>query len=453
MKKKIGILGLGKSGVAAANLAVKLGFEVFASDSAKKRLIKNLDKKVNKEFDGHTEKLLDSQLIIKSPGIHSDIPIIKKAVRKKIRVISELKFGLEHSKYSKVLAVSGTNGKTTVTDLLFKMIKSSFKNSIVCGNIGLPLSDKALQTSKKSIITLEVSSYQLEDTPDFKPDISVLLNIAKDHIEHHKTLANYIKAKKIIFANQTPNDFAVLNFDDKNVLKISASAKVSKIFFTKKFIDKKNMPAILRKYNGKGFVFYDGGRIIFDIFSKRLEIKPKIKIVGLHNIENILAASAAAFCAGVSIDKISKTISSYNGVKHRIEFIKTIDGVNYYNDSKSTNVDSTRVALNAFDRGIWLIMGGQDKKFPYAPLAKLIKEKVKGILLIGEARNIIKKDLIGTAKFYDCYNVENAVKKASELACSGDIVLLSPACASWDQFKNFEERGDVFRKAVERLKI
>jgi UDP-N-acetylmuramoylalanine--D-glutamate ligase len=251
----------------------------------------------------------------------------------------------------------------------------------------------------------------------------------------------YVKAKKIIFANQDEKDFAVLNFEDEIVRKISSDAKSKKIFFSKK-------PPLGLKTKADGLVFYENGEIVFEIGAKTSRIKPRVNIPGLHNIENILAASSAAFCVGINPSKIERSISLYKGMPHRIEFIKRVNGADYYNDSKATNVDSTRVALEAFSGSIFLIMGGQDKGFPYSPLRDLIKEKVKVILLVGEAASKIKRDLKGAADFYDCQTIEKAVSVAGKLASKGDIVLLSPACASWDQFKDFEERGDVFKCAV-----
>jgi len=434
--KKIGILGLGKSGVAAANLAVKLGFNVFASDSGKSS-VKGLNKKVKTETGGHSDKILTSDLIVKSPGLHSDIPVLLKAKKKKIKVLSDLNFSLQYSKYKKIIAVTGTNGKTTVTDLTSKIIKSAFKDSIVTGNIGFPLSDKALKTTKNTIITMELSSYQLEDTPDFHPDISVLLNITPDHLEHHKTMARYIRAKENIFLNQKVSDFAVINYDDKILKEISSKTKAKIVFFSKTKLKKG--------------VYWNNGCIIINIGNKKAEIKPKINIVGMHNIENILAATAAAFCAGVKPKIIEKVISSYKGVEHRIEFVRNIDGVAYYNDSKSTNVDSTRVALESFEKNILLIMGGLDKGAPYTPLKKLVAERVKTIYLIGSAAPKIKKDL-PNAHFVNSKNIKAAVKHIRKYANPGDIALLSPACASFDQFKNFEERGEKFKKLVLELK-
>ncbi|MDR3113736.1 MAG: UDP-N-acetylmuramoyl-L-alanine--D-glutamate ligase [Endomicrobium sp.] len=436
MPKKVSVLGLGKSGIAAANLAVKLGDEVFASDSRFDCATanKSLSKKVKTEFGGHTDKVLDADFIIKSPGIHSDIAILKKAAKNKVPVISELKFALQNSKYKKIIAISGTNGKTTTTDLTAKIIKAAHKDSIVCGNIGKPVSEISLKTTKNTIITMELSSYQLEDTPDFSPGVSVSLNITPDHIEHHKTMAGYIKAKEKIFINQKRGGFAVINFDDKILRKSAAKTKAKKIFFSKKPL--------------KNGVCYDGGKISINVNGKKTEIKPKINIVGMHNIENILASAAAAYCAGVSPKIIEKTVSSYKGMEHRIEYVKTINGASYYNDSKSTNVDSTRVALEAFNGNIFLIMGGLDKGAPYVPLKKLIKERVKAVLLIGSSSEKIKKELDGCAAFYDCKNMKNAVIKAYKTAKSKDIVLLSPACASFDQFANFEERGKTFKDLV-----
>jgi UDP-N-acetylmuramoylalanine--D-glutamate ligase len=432
MKKNIGVLGLGKSGVAAANLAVKLGYNVFASDSKEKK-IKNLNKKTIKEFGGHSDRILNLDVIIKSPGVHPDIPVLKKARKQKIKIVSELTFSLENSKYKKIIAVTGTNGKTTATDLISKIIKAVHKDSIVSGNIGFPLADKALKTTENTFITMELSSYQLGDTPDFRPDISVLLNITPDHLEYHKTMEAYLKAKENILINQNDGDFAVINYDDKICRKISEKTKATVIFFSKKPLKKG--------------VFYDNGSIVINIEEKRSVIKPKINIVGTHNIENILAASAASYVAGVKLAVIEKIVSKYKGVKHRIEFVKTLNGVDYYNDSKSTNVDSTRVALESFDKNILIIMGGRDKGISYTPLEELVKQRVKSIFLIGEASDKIKKDLSG-AFFVNCVNMENAVKQIFRAAVRGDIALLSPACASFDQFENFEERGKVFKKLV-----
>jgi UDP-N-acetylmuramoylalanine--D-glutamate ligase len=301
----------------------------------------------------------------------------------------------------------------------------------------MPLSDKALKTGKRSYITMELSSYQLEDTPDFRPNISVLLNITPDHLEHHKTMNAYIKAKQNVFINQQCGDFAILNYDDKVCRRISSKVKANLIYFSKKSLNKG--------------IFYNRGKIVIKVGKEHFEINPKINMLGSHNIENILAATSAAYVAGVNPKDIEKIISKYKGVEHRIEFVKTVNGTDYYNDSKSTNIDSTRVALESFDKNILVIMGGRNKGFPYLPLRNLVKDKVKAIFLIGEASNKIRKDLSGTTNFYDCGNIKNAVKQIYKISTPCDTVLLSPACSSFDQFKNFEERGNIFKRLVRKL--
>ncbi|MCL2389279.1 MAG: UDP-N-acetylmuramoyl-L-alanine--D-glutamate ligase, partial [Elusimicrobia bacterium] len=322
--KKISVLGLGVSGIAAANLAVKLGYEVFASDSGAWRKVLNLNKKVVTEFGGHSGAVLNANFIIKSPGITNDIPIIKKAKKSGIPVISELDFALARCNPQKVIAVTGTNGKTTVTDLSEKIIASYFKNSAAAGNIGTPLSELVSKNKikKNSVLTLETSSYQLEDSPGFKPDISILLNITEDHLDHHKSMRAYIKAKAGIFKNQTKNDCLICNYDDKICRGLAKKAKCKVIYFSR------------RKKCG---VYYENGSIFFP---NGKSITPKINIAGIHNIENILAAAAAAYVCGVLLKNIERAISKYKGIAHRIEFVKETGGVKYYNDSKATNVGS-----------------------------------------------------------------------------------------------------------------
>ncbi|MDR0956483.1 MAG: UDP-N-acetylmuramoyl-L-alanine--D-glutamate ligase [Endomicrobium sp.] len=436
MDKIIGVLGLGKSGIAVSNLAVKLGYKVFASDNEEHK-INGLDKKVVIELGKHSDKILNSKIIIKSPGISTNISILKKAVNRKIKVMSELAFSLKNSKYKKIIAVTGTNGKTTTTDLISKIIKYSRQNSIVVGNIGCPLASMALKTTKKTYIIMELSSYQLEDTCDFRPNVSVLLNITPDHLKRHKTMKAYIRAKENVFINQKKRDFLVINYDDKICRKIAIKSKAKVIFFSKQFLQ-----------NG---IFCNNGKIVVKNGKKCMEISPKINIVGMHNMENILAAVATTYVIGIKLDIIEKIISEYEGMEHRIKFVRRLNGVDYYNDSKSTNIDSTKAAIESFNGNILLILGGRDKGMSYTPLKKLIKQKVKAVFLIGEAANKIKEDLLNLSIFFNSDTVENALNQISKVAVSGDIVLFSPACASFDQFNNFEERGEFFKKLVVKL--
>jgi len=436
---KLAVLGLGKSGIAAANLAVKKGFTVFASDSGKQKTYKQmgLNKAVCCEFEKHTNKLLEADIIIKSPGLSADLPILKLAKKKNIRIISELDFALNFIKCKKIIAVTGTNGKTTTTTLIYKIIKKEYKNTVVAGNIGYPISSVVDKIKADTILVLELSSYQLEDSPSFKPDISVSLNITPDHLKHHKTMKNYIKAKSNIFINQTNKNFAVYNKADKYLKKEILKTKAKKIAFNS---------------DSKNSINYNNGTISININNTIVKFNVNIKIPGKHNIDNILAAVIAAYLSKVKIKNIQTVINSFKGVEHRIEFVRNLRGVKYYNDSKGTNVDSTKVALEAFDKNIHLILGGQDKGSSYMPLFKLIKEKVKNIILIGEATPIIKKELKGSATMYETETLFNAIKTLQKLTEAGDIVLFSPACASFDQFKDFEDRGKVFKQIVLALK-
>lgn len=437
---KITILGLGKSGIACANLAVSKGYSVFASDSGKTKTHAQmkLNKNVEIEFGKHSSKVLDSDIIIKSPGIANELEILQQARKKEIPVLSELEFALNFAKPKKIVAITGTNGKTTTTTLTYEIIKKAYKNTFVAGNIGFPISEIVTKLNSKSVLVLELSSYQLEDSPYFRPNISISMNITPDHLKHHHTMANYIKAKSNIFINQKKSDYAVYNYEDK---------------YLKKFIQKTSADKFEFNSNKtKNCIYYKDEIIYLKKGNKKITLKPKINMPGKHNIDNILAAICASYLAGVKVSAIEKVISGFKGVEHRIEFVKEINGVKYYNDSKGTNVDSTKVALESFDKNIQLILGGQDKGSPYKPIFNLIKKKVKNIFLIGEATKIIKKELKNSAPMTECKTLDNAVKKIYSVATKGDIVLFSPACASFDQFNDFEHRGREFKKFVLALK-
>lgn len=437
---KIAVLGLGKSGIACANLAVSKGYNVFASDSGKTRTHKqmNLNKKVEVEFSKHSQKVLDCDIIVKSPGLSNELEILKQARKQEIPVLSELDFALNFAKPKKIIAITGTNGKTTTTTLIYEIVKKGYKNTFVAGNIGFPISEVVTKLNSKSILVLELSSYQLEDSPYFRPNISVSLNITPDHLKHHHTMANYVKAKANVFINQKKQDYAIYNFKDKYLKKSILKTKANRLAFN----DNKS----------KNCIFYENGIFYLKKENKTINLSPKINIPGKHNIDNILASIAASYIAGTKKSVIEKVISNFKGVEHRIEFVKDINGVKYYNDSKGTNVDSTKVALESFCKNIQLILGGQDKGSPYKPIFNLIKKKVKNIFLIGEATNIIKKQLKGSAPMTECNTLSNAIKKIRSIAEKGDIVLFSPACASFDQFNDFEHRGREFKKLVLNIK-
>jgi UDP-N-acetylmuramoylalanine--D-glutamate ligase len=449
---RVAVIGLGKSGIAAANLAASKGAIVLASESRPRSsgMTNKLSKPVRTEFGGHTDAILGTDLVIKSPGIPGDLDIFKKIRKKNIPLIGEIEFALSLApKPRRLIAITGTNGKTTTTTLVGEIFKNSGHKTVVAGNIGAPPAALTGKISADSNVVLELSSYQLEDMTggpkkpktsySFHPDISCILNITEDHIEHHHSMKNYIEAKAKVFAYQGKNDFCVLNYDDPIVRKLAAKTNSKIVFFSRKNILK------------EGVYYLNGSFVVkLSVGCYSLEFKPLIP--GMHNVENILASIAICACAGINPADMLETISNFKGVEHRIEFVREINGVRYINDSKGTNVDSTKVALESLSGNILLILGGRDKGFPYTPIKELVRSKVKALLLIGEAASLIKKDLKGAAAFFDCGTLEKAVKKAAELSSAGDTVLLSPACASFDQFSDFEQRGNIFKTLVRKLK-
>lgn len=448
--KKIGLIGLGISNLYLANYLVKNNkvfiTEELDEDKVQDKLAK-LDKLVEYECGKHTDKILDSNIIIRSPGIPRHHSLIQKILSKKIPVFTELEISFQIiksklNKIPKIVAITGTNGKTTTTTLVGKILSSYYNDVVVAGNIGIPLINFVNKVNEDTIIVLEVSSYQLEDIVEFKPYISCILNITEDHLEHHLSMERYVSAKEKIFINQTKEDFAILKYGDENINKIDFN-KINPpiIFFS---TEKLNEGCWWERKNNKA-VFK-----IKNYFEEEVIINPKIP--GEHNIENILASICCSILLKVPRKNIEKVIAEFPGVEHRLEFVKELDGVVFINDSKSTNVDSTLVALKSFNSPIHLILGGRDKGAPYTPLFDLIKEKVKTILLIGEATEIIYSQIKNLGiPIYKCETLENAVIKARSVAVKGDIVLLSPACASFDQFKNFEHRGKIFKEIVNNL--
>lgn len=420
--KNITVFGLGKSGIAAAKKLISLGAKIFATDSGHPAGIEEI-KKLGAEIElgGHTSKLIEgTDLIIVSPGVHLDIPVLEEAKRKGIPIISEIE--LAYQFLSKpIIAVTGTNGKTTTTTLIGEMLRAGGKRVAVAGNIGFPLVE--VDDGKLDYIVAETSSYQLETIVNFKPWISLILNIQPDHLERHHTLQEYINQKARIFTNQTGDDYVIYNQDDPYVSEMVKSAKAKLIGFSK---------------------------------SKASEIitllPAEIKIPGRHNLENSLAAAQAAHLCGVGKETVAEVLKTFSGIEHRIEYVTTVNGIEFYNDSKGTNPDSTLVAIDTFPgRGMVLILGGRDKGVDLESLAKKVKDAAKAVVLVGEAAERFENALrmAGFKNIYHAgFSMAEAVKKAFALASPADIVLLSPACASFDMFTNFEERGRVFKEIV-----
>jgi UDP-N-acetylmuramoylalanine--D-glutamate ligase len=408
--KQVTIFGLGKSGIAARNKLTALGAIVRTTDS---------------KVSPHTLADIDgADLIVVSPGVHLDIPVLLEAKKRGIKIVSELELASWFSK-KPIIAITGTNGKTTTTTLIGAMLKLAGKRVFVGGNIGAPLAE--IDDSNLDYIVAEVSSYQLEAVDRFRPFISVILNIQPDHLERHHTMAEYIKQKARIFANQTGDDYLVYNEDDPEVVKMVRGVRCEV----------------------RGFAKEKAAEII--------TLKPaEIKIPGKHNLENALAAAQAAYLCGVPKSVVAEVLRTFPGVEHRIEYTVTVNGVEFYNDSKGTNPDSTMVAIDTFPgRGIVLILGGKDKGTDLQPLVSKIKEQVKAVVLIGEATERFAAALKAAnypAIYPSGFLLEAAVDQARTLAEQGDLVLFSPACASFDMFTNYEERGRIFKQICRSLK-
>ena len=417
--KKIAILGAAKTGISCANYFSGKGADVFLSEIRRKSDVelKNLSRKVKLEFGVHSEKVLSCDILIPSPGVPSNTPIILEAKKRKIEVLSDIEIFFLLAKYKMIIAITGTNGKTTTTSMITEAIRHTGVKTIVCGNIGSPACDFIEKSDNDTYVVMEVSSYQLEYTKTFSPHISAILNITPDHLQRHKTMENYANAKSKIFVNQGKNDFCIFNKNDELCMKLSKKCNSQKKFF----------PVEKNK--------------------KKLDLI----IPGEHNMENALASIEILNSAGIAEKIILSSLSDFEGVEHRLEFVRVLNGVTYINDSKGTNVDSTLVAIKSYNQPIILILGGRDKGSPYAPLIPLIRKNVKKIIAIGEAKEKIFFQLRYSADIILLDTIKDAVCLAAKIAVSGDVVLLSPSCASFDQFNNYEERGKFFKKVVNNL--
>ncbi|MBU4310935.1 UDP-N-acetylmuramoyl-L-alanine--D-glutamate ligase [bacterium] len=439
--KRVLVVGMGRAGVAAANLLETKGARVTITDKKGREELKEALRKLEKrgmgiETGGHPLELLeDTEIIVASPGVPPNIPLLERAKEKRIPVIGELELASSFLKVP-IVAVTGTNGKTTTTTLIGKILKEEGKRVAVAGNIGHPLSS-CVNGSYELIVT-EVSSFQLERIKTFHPFISIMLNIAPDHLDRYRDLNEYIGAKKRIFLNQGKGDFAVLNRDDSNCSTFSTEAK--KIFFS-------------REELAEG-VYLKKEIIIANLFGRSQEVihREEIGIKGPHNLENALAAITACLILKVKVTSIRRVLKEFKGVPHRMEFVKKVKGVRFVNDSKATNVSSVMKSLASFTEPIILIAGGRDKGLDYSPLRPLVEKRVKALILLGEAKEKIAQALSFCKRIKMAEDMKEAVDIAFGLAEEGEIVLLSPACSSYDMFKDFEERGEVFKKAIRELK-
>ncbi len=442
--KKVTILGAVRSGTSAALLVQKLGGIPFVSDMALEE--KLIDEKIRLreaniqyEFGQHSDKVFDCDFIITSPGVPTNSPVIQKALEKGIEIYSELEFASYFCK-GKIIAITGSNGKTTTTSLVHHLLNSAGKKVYLAGNIGFAFSNVCLDVKEDEFVALEVSSFQLDWNKKFKPFISAITNITPDHLDRYPSFEAYRNAKLSIYKNQDENDYVILNYDDKFSPNEIYNHNVNIIYFS---LEKSMNNSIYLE--GNNIIFKRNSRIEFSCDKNILQIK------GLHNVANAMVAIVAANLSDCSNDDIIKGLSSFDGVEHRLEFVREINGVEYINDSKSTNIDSLYYALKSFDKPIFLILGGIDKGNDYNIVKDLILEKVKKIYAIGQSADKIFSFFRHDIKVEIKKDLKECVDSAVSEARKGDIVLLSPACASMDMFKNYEERGKVFKEIVNSL--
>jgi UDP-N-acetylmuramoylalanine--D-glutamate ligase len=442
--KRVLVVGLARTGVATSLFCATRGANVTATDARTEKAIGDVLSQlrtagVHLELGGHREEtVLEQDLIIPSPGVPADAPLLKSARAKGITIWSEIELA-DRFLNGRLIGITGSNGKTTTTSLIEHILRSAGICTILAGNIGTPLISRVEETNDASVTVVELSSFQLELIDSFRPNISVFLNLTPDHLDRHHTLDEYGAAKARIFENQTETDSAVLNADDPATTKY-APAKPQVFWFSRK--QRVAQGAFVRENE---IVFRRDGK------EETLLKLQDIPMAGAHNVENVLAAVAATRLAGADASAIAKGVRSFSGVEHRLEFVAEIGGVRYYNDSKATNVDATLKALDSFPGRILVVLGGKDKGSDYTGLQKSLREKTILALLIGAAAEKIEKQIAGSVAIERAGTIERAVEIASQAARPGDVVLLAPACASFDQFENYEHRGRVFKDLVHQL--
>ena len=442
--KRVLVVGLARTGVATAIFCAARSANVTATDTRSENeigeaIVPLRASGVKLELGGHRENtFLEQDLIVPSPGVPADAPLLQAARAKGVTIWSEVELA-DRFLSGRLIGITGSNGKTTTTSLIEHILRNAGYSTILAGNIGTPLISRVEQTGGNTITVAELSSFQLELIETFRPNISLFLNLTADHLDRHHTFEAYGRAKARIFENQTEADSAVLNADDPATTPL-APAKPLVYWFSRK----------QRVAQGD---FVRENHIVFRHDGEEEEVLnlQDIPLAGAHNVENVLAAVVATRLAGAHAAAIAKGVRSFAGVEHRLEFVAEIGGVRYYNDSKATNVDATLKALDAFPGRILILLGGKDKGSDYTLLQRPLREKAILALLIGAAAEKIEKQITGSVAIERAGTIERAVEIASHAARPGDVVLLAPACASFDQFQNYEHRGSVFKELVHQL--
>lgn len=438
------VCGMAKSGVAAAALLHHMGAQVTLQDMKKREDVPAealaLEEKGITLYTGQNpdDIACAQDLIVLSPGIPCDLPFIAAAEAAGVEVISEVELAYRQTPCP-ITAITGTNGKTTTTTLTGEIMKMVRPGTAVVGNIGVPYSAEVERLTEKDWVVAEISSFQMEKAREFHPHISAVLNITPDHLNRHKTMEVYIAMKERVFARQTAEDFCILNYEDE-VCRKMAEKTAAKVFF---FSSAQPLKEGIFLQGKDIFVKWQG-------LDEKLLSVGELQILGVHNYENVMAAAAMGICAGVSLESIREVLRSFRGVEHRIEYVATVDGVDYYNDSKGTNTDASIRAVLAMEKPIVLIGGGYDKGVSFDDWTKLFPGRVKHLVLIGVTAPQIRAsaEKFGFTAITDCETFAEAVDLCRSKAEPGDCVLLSPACASWGMFDNYEQRGDLFKEQV-----
>ena len=446
--KKVLVFGSGKSGTGAADLLGQVGACPVIYDGNpeidkeavvhKISHVKNVEVYAG-ELPEEVRKSLD--LVVLSPGVPTDLPLVRSFYGQGLPVWGEVELAYRTGK-GRVLAITGTNGKTTTTALLGKIMSDAEDSVFVVGNIGTPYTSKALEMKETSVTVAEISSFQLETIDRFAPEVSAILNITEDHLNRHHTMEEYIRVKELIIKNQKPENYCVLNYEDEVLREFGRDIVPETVYFSS-----------VRKLE-KG-IYLDNGVIVLKTEKEEIPVvrTDELKLLGQHNFENVMAAVAMAYYAGVPMDSIRKSICEFTAVEHRIEYVTEKNGVVYYNDSKGTNPAAAIKGIQAMNRPTLLIGGGYDKGSSYDEWLNSFDGKVKYLVLIGQTKEKIRDaaERLGVCPCILCEDLEEAVKVCAEKAEPGDAVLLSPACASWGQFDNYEQRGDMFKEYVRKL--
>ena len=438
--KKVVVAGFARTGQAVVEFLRNHNCAVTVSEMKPASEFGELPAKypdVQFEFGGHvTETFMQADVIVLSPGIPNTIPPVREAGRAGIPVLSEIELAF-HYIQGTLIGITGTNGKSTTVELTGAMLREAGKRATVCGNIGTPLIQYCDGSTKRDYYVIELSSFQLETIHEFRPHIAALLNLAEDHLDRYPSVEPYYQAKMRIFENQKAGDFAVINYDDPYLRDHTDSIKANHFWFSRKEVPPSGL------YANQGLIRTVAGGSMVNFSLGALQ--------GVHNLENTLCAASISLLCGVLPKAMQRALESFRGLHHRMELVGEANGVRFYDDSKATNVDAVVKSLESFPGNVILIMGGKDKGCNYRLLRELVRSRVKHLILIGEAKDRIADELGDAAHPEISVSLEEAVELAAAESAPGDVVLLSPACSSFDMFANYEERGQVFRTAVEEL--